>query len=107
MLSSPSQGALLSFFATLNRAVDVLELGSFTGYSALSMAMDYDTFSAKNTTTFHAKRRVWTCEIDPKASEIATNFFEKSGLGDNIRLHRIPAFEMISKMKCDGKKFDM
>lgn len=80
MLSGPSQGAILSLLATLTKAQNILELGSFTGYSALSFATSFDQFTKKvgdNKESGESLRQIYTCEIDKNAIEIARKYFDQ------------------------------
>lgn len=88
MISGPSQGSLLSLLATLNQAKTVLELGTFTGYSSISMAMNFDEFTngkRAEATRNNTERKVYTCEIDSKAIEIAERTINGSAFKDNVR----------------------
>lgn len=84
MLSGPGQGALLSFLATLNHAKSVLELGCFTGYSTLSLACDFNSFSNNELQSPPEGRKVFTCDVDPNSAQIAMDFVKKSNLHDSV-----------------------
>ncbi|TLY43250.1 MAG: methyltransferase, partial [Nitrospirae bacterium] len=84
MVVGPLEGALLKVMAHLVRATRVLEIGTFTGYSALCLAE-----------ALPAEGRVLTCEIDPDAAAIATNYFAKSPHGRKIELRMGPALETL------------
>jgi caffeoyl-CoA O-methyltransferase len=66
MISGHLQGSLLTLLVQLTRARTVLELGSFTGYSALSFAE-----GLKGT----ERGVVHSCDIDPEAAEVAQRYF--------------------------------
>ncbi len=89
MLSGPSQGAFLSFLATLHQAQTILELGTFTGYSAMSLATDFQDFTAKNTLLKSlqnsTQRIIHTCEIDARARQIAESAISRSIFKDNVQ----------------------
>jgi hypothetical protein len=87
MLSGPSQGALLSLLATLNNAKVLLELGTFTGYSAICLAMNYDAFSSKQQSKCRVSdRKVYTCEIEPKAFSMAERSISNSQYNNQVRI---------------------
>ena len=65
---------LLSMLVKLTNAKKVLELGSFTGYSALCFAEGMMANAASN----GGNGQVLTCEIDDKAADIAQKFFTES-----------------------------
>ena len=68
---------------TLTKAKRVLELGTFTGYSALCFA-DGMMANAATDSGGGGDGRVVTCEIDDKAAEIAQKFFAESAYTDMV-----------------------
>ncbi len=82
------EGSFLRFLARISRAETVLEIGTFTGYSALAMAEGLPTGG-----------RVITCDIDPVNTQIAKEFWAKSPHGRKIELKIGPAAETISKLR--------
>jgi hypothetical protein len=82
MLCGPNQGAFLSLLATISQSKMILELGSFTGYSTICLAMNYANFTNKpqsenSSVSKSAERHVYSCEIDSEASEIAHRYFNE------------------------------
>ena len=75
MLSGPLVGMLLQMLVASTRASRVLEIGTFTGFSALMMAQ-----------SLPREGELVTCECDPKALEIARAFFGRSEHGSKIRV---------------------
>ncbi len=75
MLTGPLEGALLGFLCRLVRAKRVLEFGTYTGYSALSMAEALPSDGA-----------VVTLDIDEKNGQTARAYWEKSPHGNKIEL---------------------
>jgi caffeoyl-CoA O-methyltransferase len=71
----------------------VLEIGTFSGYSALSMAAGLP-----------ADGRLVTCEIDPDVAEVARRHIETSPYGDRIEQRVGPALETLEEL--DGP-FDL
>ena len=67
------------------RARCVLEIGTFTGYSALCMAE-----------ALPAKGKLTTCEIKPEHADIARSFFARSPHGHKIKIHLGPAIETLA-----------
>ncbi len=82
------EGSFLRFLAKISRAKTVLEIGTFTGYSALAMAEGLP-----------AKGRVITCDIDPENTKIAKEYWAKSPHGKKIELRLEPAVKTIQKLK--------
>ena len=73
MMVGPLEGALLRVLVALSGARRVLEIGTFTGYSAISMAA-----------SLGPDGRIVTCEIDPRHAEIAQRHIAANGLADRI-----------------------
>lgn len=93
MLSGHIQGRLLKQLVAMIRPKRVLEIGTFTGYSALSMAEGLD-----------AEATIDTCEVDDEVVELAQSFFNRSPYGCKIRLHVGSALEIAPKL---GGTFDL
>ena len=85
MLIGPHEGTLLAMLVRLSSARRVLEIGTFTGYSALCMAE-----------ALPRNGRLITCEIKPKHAAIARMFFARSPHGHKIKLHLGPALETLA-----------
>jgi caffeoyl-CoA O-methyltransferase len=85
MLIGPHEGALLAMLVRLSGARRILEIGTFTGYSALCMAE-----------ALPKTGRLTTCEIRPERAEIARSFFGRSRHGHKIRIHLGPALETLT-----------
>lgn len=84
MLTGRVEGRLLKLLVQLCRPRLVLEVGTFTGYSALSMAEGLDEAG-----------RIITCEIDPAAEKVAREAFAASPYGSRIEIRMAPALETI------------
>jgi caffeoyl-CoA O-methyltransferase len=82
------EGTFLRMLVRLVRARRVLELGMFTGYSALMMAEGLPD-----------EGELITCDVDPKAEAIARKYFGKSPHGKKIRIAMGPALETIKSLK--------
>ena len=82
------EGSFLRFLAKISRAKTILEIGTFTGYSALAMAEGLP-----------ANGRVITCDIDPENTKIAKEYWAQSPHGKKIRLQIGPARETLQKLK--------
>ena len=82
------EGSFLKLLVKISGAKRILEIGTFTGYSALAMAE-----------ALPADGRLMTCDIDPTATAIARKFWKKSPDGKKIELRLAPALETIGKLK--------
>ena len=93
MISGHIQGKLLEMLVRMLRPKRILEIGTFTGYSALSMAMGLEEGAL-----------IDTFEVDDELEMIAADFFERSGLGDKIRQHIGSALDLAPQL---GEKYDL
>ena len=88
MVVGPLEGAFLKMMVHLVNARRILEVGMFTGYSALSMAE-----------ALPEDGRVVTCEIDPIPAALAARYFAQSPHGRKIEIKMGPARETIRAMR--------
>ena len=84
MVSGHEQGRLLSMFSHMINPGLILEIGTFTGYSTICLAEG-----------LKAGGRLHTIEKDDERAEIASAFFKKAGINDQIELHIGDALEII------------
>ncbi|MGH7197881.1 MAG: O-methyltransferase [Candidatus Omnitrophota bacterium] len=82
------EGSFLRLMVRIARARRVLEIGTFTGYSALAMAGGLPP-----------KGSLITCDIDPEAVGIARKFWKKSPHGHKIKPVLGPALETLKKLR--------
>lgn len=87
MLTGRVEGRLLKLLVQLCRPRQVLEVGTFTGYSALSMAEGLDDDA-----------KIITCEIDPVAEKVARESFDASPVGHRIEIRMGPALDTIRSL---------
>ena len=90
------EGALLRLLVGLSRAKNVLELGTFSGYSALCMAEGLPDDG-----------KLVTCDIDPIATTMAQSVWAKSPHGSKIELRLGPALDTIATLRAEGRNFDL
>ena len=88
MLSGQVEGALLQTLIALLGATRVLEVGMFTGFSALMMAA-----------ALPEDGRLTTCEINDKAIAFAERYFAKNPAGDKIEIKRGPAIDTLKTLE--------
>ena len=88
MLSGSLVGGLLQTLIRLSRAVNILEIGMFTGYSALKMAE-----------ALPENGKIHTCELMDKHIKTASEWFKKSENSYKISVHKGPALQSLEKMK--------
>jgi caffeoyl-CoA O-methyltransferase len=96
MLSGHVEGQMLKFLVHLTKAKRVLEIGMFTGYSALAMAE-----------ALPADGEVVACEVDPYVAEFAQQCFNESPAGHKILVKVAPALETLQHLAAAGERFDL
>lgn len=82
------EGSFLRLLVRISRAKRVLEIGTFTGYSALMMAEGLPDDG-----------ELITCDVDPNAEAMAKRYFAKSPHGKKIQIRMGPALETIKTLK--------
>ena len=96
MQISISQAYFFQFFIKSNKIKNILEIGTFTGYSALSMGL-----------VLPKDGKITCLDINKETSRVANNFFKKANLDKKIKIIISPAINSLYKL-IDGKeKFDM
>lgn len=95
MLVGALEGSLLAMLVRLSGARRVLEIGMFTGYSALTMAE-----------ALPEDGELISCDINPETSAIAQSFFDRSPHGRKIAVRLGPALETLKTLVAD-EPFDM
>ena len=93
MLTGEVEGRFLEFLVFLAQPQVVLEVGTYSGYSALSMAA-----------ALPAGGRLITCELDPERAAFAGRHIADAGFGDRIEIRQGPALDTIASL--DGP-FDL
>jgi caffeoyl-CoA O-methyltransferase len=96
MLSGPVEGQLLKMLVHATRATRVLEIGLFTGYSALAMAE-----------ALPESGRLTACEIDAGVARFAQRSFDASRDGHKIEIRVGAASETLSTLATAGEVFDL
>src|SRR5712692_8595462 len=84
MMVGPLEGALLKLLVRITAAKRVLEIGMFTGYSALAWAE-----------ALPRDGRVVTCDVNPETTEIAKRYFADSPHANKIEVKLGPALESL------------
>ena len=93
MISGHIQGRLLKMIVQMLRPQSILEIGTFTGYSALSMAAGLAEGATLD-----------TFEVDDELESMAQEFFDRSEHGTKIKLHIGSALDIAPTL---GKQFDL
>jgi caffeoyl-CoA O-methyltransferase len=87
MLTGTIEGRLLELLVFALGARRVLELGTYSGYSAVSMAA-----------ALPPDGHIHTCEVDEQHAAVARRYIEEAGYADRITVHLGPALETIERL---------
>jgi caffeoyl-CoA O-methyltransferase len=87
MLTGTIEGRFLELLVHGTGARRILEFGTFTGYSALSMAA-----------ALPEGGHIDTLDIEPRHAEVAQRYFDRSPHGSKITLHLGPAIESLERL---------
>jgi caffeoyl-CoA O-methyltransferase len=90
MLTGTIEGRFLEFLVYALKARRVLELGTYSGYSSLSMAAGLPEGG-----------HIDTCEYEEKHAEVARRYISQSPYADRITIHLGPALETIERLEGD------
>ena len=88
MMVGRIEGRFLATLVALSGARRILEFGTFTGYSSISMA-----------SALPADGKVITLDVDPEATAIARRYMDESGHGDKIEIRLGPALETLQDVE--------
>ena len=92
MQSAPEQGQLMALLVKLMGARKALEIGVYTGYSALCVAG-----------ALPADGRLVACDINPTWTTVAQRYWREAGLDERIELRLAPALETLEALIADGE----
>jgi predicted O-methyltransferase YrrM len=93
----PEQGHFLALLVKLVGARDVLEVGTFTGYSALALAL-----------ALPANGKVTTCDVNDDSVAVGRPFWVRAGVADKIDVRIGPALQTLAKLSEEtATAFDM
>jgi predicted O-methyltransferase YrrM len=82
------EGQFLGVLVRQLRAKRILELGTFTGYSSISMAL-----------ALEPDGRIITCDVNEETTEIARRYAEEAGVLDRIEYRTAPGLESIAQLE--------
>jgi caffeoyl-CoA O-methyltransferase len=91
MLSSPEQVQLLLLLLKMLGARSALEVGTFTGYTALRLTLGIPEL------------RVICCDISEEFTAIARKYWDEGGVADRVDLRLAPALETLDGLIADGR----
>lgn len=91
MQISPEQGQFMRLLVEILGAKKTLDIGTFTGYSALAVAL-----------SLPEEGKVIACDINPETSSMAKHFWEVAGMIHKIELRLAPALETLDALLLNG-----
>lgn len=92
MQISPEQGQFMGLLVQLIRATKTLEVGVFTGYSTLSVAL-----------ALPADGKVVACDVSEEWTAIARRYWHQAGIADKIDLRLAPALQTLNQLLSEGQ----
>lgn len=95
MQVSPEQGQLMALLVKLIGARRIIEVGTFTGYSSLSMAL-----------AIPADGEIIACDVSREWTDIARRYWQRAGVVGKINLRLAPALETLDKLLQQGREGD-
>lgn len=96
MLSGSVQGQIMRMMVQMCGASSILELGTFTGYSAICLA-----------SAMPADGHLDTLEINDELEDLILEGFERAGLSENIDLHIGDCKETLNRFRSEGRMYDL
>jgi len=95
MQIAPEQGAFMTLLTRLIGARHAIEVGTFTGYSAISIARGLSDDGT-----------LLCCDVNEEWTAIARKYWERAGVDDKIELRIAPAIETLRSLPA-GERFDL
>jgi predicted O-methyltransferase YrrM len=97
MQISPEQGQFMSLLIKLMGAKRTLEVGVYTGYSSLCVAL-----------ALPPDGKLIACDISKKWTDVARRYWREGGVADVVELHLAPAIETMDRLLAhhEGGRFD-
>ncbi|MEH2300756.1 MAG: class I SAM-dependent methyltransferase [Nostoc sp.] len=92
MQVAPEQGQFLALLVQLLAAKKTLEIGVFTGYSALVVAL-----------ALPSDGQVVACDVSEEFTTIARRYWQQAGVAEKIQLHIAPALETLDRLLATGE----
>jgi len=92
MQIAPEQGQLLSLLVRALQPKRCLEVGVFTGYSSLVVAM-----------ALPPEGRITACDVSEEWTTIARRYWQEAGVADKIDLRIAPALQTLDRLVAEGR----
>jgi len=92
MQIAPEQGQFMALLVQLMRAKKTIDVGVFTGYSSLVVALALPTDD-----------KVVACEVSEEYAALARRWWQQAGVADKIELHIVPVRETLNQLLAAGE----
>lgn len=92
MQIAPEQGQFMAMLIRLTGAHRTLEIGVFTGYSTLAVAL-----------VLPEEGQMVVCDVNPQYTDIAREYWQRAGVADKIDLRLAPALETLNALVAEGQ----
>jgi predicted O-methyltransferase YrrM len=92
----PDQGQLMGMIVRLTGARRCLEIGVFTGYSSLAVAL-----------ALPPDGELVALDVSEEYTDVARRYWAEAGVADLVRLHLAPALETLGRLVAAGETFDL
>ena len=96
MLCGPVEGKLMEFISRMIQPSNILELGAFTGYSAICLARGLKEGGMMD-----------SLELNDELEDLILQAHQKAGLENKITMHFGDAKETLGRLKAEGKMYDL
>ncbi len=91
MQIAPEQGQFMAMLVRVMNAREILEIGTFTGYSALAMAL-----------ALPPDGHIVACDVSAEWTAIGRRYWREAGVAERIELRLAPAIETLETLLADG-----
>jgi predicted O-methyltransferase YrrM len=92
MQIAPEQGQFMALLVQLLGATKTIEIGVFTGYSALCVAL-----------SLPAHGKIVACDVSEESTSVARRYWEAAGVADKIDLRLAPALNTLDELLASGQ----
>ncbi len=92
MQIAPEQGQFMALLVELMEARKAIEVGTYTGYSSLSVAL-----------ALPPGGRLVTCDVNAESTAVARRYWAEAGVADRVDLRLGPALETLDALIADGE----
>lgn len=93
MQIAPEQGQLMALLVKLIGARQALEVGVFTGYSALAVAL-----------ALPEEGKLIACDVNPEWTRIGQSYWQRAGVAHKIELRLQPALDTLRELRETGRE---